>query len=71
MSTGWPPFRYHFSTTLQSGTVFHTKKVYKKLMGTRRGGLKKVEPLRLGFTWLNVNRELSKMMMNSGMSQSF
>ncbi len=23
MSTGWPPFRYRFSTTLQSGTVFY------------------------------------------------
>ncbi len=22
MSTGWPPFRYRFSTTLQSGTIF-------------------------------------------------
>ena len=27
MSTGWPPFRYRFSTTLQSGTVFYQKKV--------------------------------------------
>ncbi len=27
MSTGWPPFSYRFSTTLQSGTVFCQKKV--------------------------------------------
>ncbi len=27
MSMGWPPFRYRFSTTLQSGTVFYQKKV--------------------------------------------
>ncbi len=27
MSTGWSPFRYRFSTTLQSGTVFFQKKV--------------------------------------------
>ncbi len=27
MSKGWPPFRYRFSTTLQSGTVFYQKKV--------------------------------------------
>ena len=27
MSTGWPPFRYRFSTTFQSGTVFYQKKV--------------------------------------------
>ncbi len=26
MSTGWPPSRYSFSTTLQSGTVFYQKK---------------------------------------------
>ncbi len=26
MSTGWPLFRYHFSTTLQSGTDFYQKK---------------------------------------------
>ena len=29
MSTGWSPFRYRFSTTLQSGTVFYQKKVDK------------------------------------------
>ena len=29
MSTGWPPFRYRFSTTLQSGTVFCQKEKKK------------------------------------------
>ncbi len=34
MSTGWPPFRYHFSTTLESSTIFFSNMIIKEKNGS-------------------------------------
>ncbi len=49
MSTGWPPFRYIFSTTLQSGTICKEKNASTLQSGTVFHNRSKVEPFWLHF----------------------